>query len=100
VELGIHKEGFDFLGCRFQKIRSHFKQRTWGNYFRTGNASRQFCSIDRYVWERLLRLKQRRGGNRKRPINPREWLHQRFVAELGLHQLLGTIRYPGGVHAA
>jgi len=146
VELGIHKEGFDFLGCHFQVMRSHFKGRTylfrwpsqksmkavrekirdrtnrrrragvkdlrdvvrelnpvlrgWGNYFRTGNASRQFCSIDRYVHERLLRLKLRRGGNRKRPVNPREWPHQRFVKELGLHKLLGTIRYPGGAHAA
>jgi len=146
VELGIHKEGFDFLGCHFQKMRSHFKRRTylfrwpsrrsmkavrekiryftdrrrcaglkdlrevvrklnpvlrgWGNYFRTGNASRQFTTLDRYVRDRLLRLKQRRGGNRRKPVNPRDWPHSRFVHELGLHQLLGTIRYPGGVHAA
>jgi group II intron reverse transcriptase/maturase len=145
VELGIHKEGFDFLGCHFQKMRSHFKRRTylfrwpsrrslkavrekirgitdrrrcagvkdlrdvirrlnpvlrgWGNYFRTGNASRQFCSIDRYVGERLLRLKLRKGGNRTKPVHPREWPHTRFVGELGLHRLLGTIRYPGGAHA-
>lgn len=146
VELGIHKEGFDFLGCHFQKMRSHFKRRTylfrwpsrksmksirtkirdltdrrrragvkdlrevirelnpvlrgWGTYFRTGNASRQFTTMDQYVWWRLLRLKLRRGGNRKRPINPKAWPHRRFVDELGLHQLHGTIRYPGYVHAA
>jgi hypothetical protein len=29
VELGIHKEGFDFLGCHFQRMRSHFKRRTY-----------------------------------------------------------------------
>jgi len=145
VELGIHKEGFDFLGCHFQKVRSHFKRRTylfrwpsqrslkavrekirritdrrrctgvkdlrdvirrlnpvlrgWGNYFRTGNASRQFGCMDRYVGKRLLRLKLRKGGNRKKPVNPRAWPHTRFVEELGLYRLLGTIRYPGGAHA-
>lgn len=146
VELGIHKEGFDFLGCHFQKMRSHFKRRTylfrwpsqrsmksvrekirdltnrrhragvkdlrdvirelnpvlrgWGNYFRTGNASRQFNTIDGYVRFRLLRLKMRRGGDRRTPVRPKDWPHVRFVNELGLHKLLGTIRYPGGVHAA
>jgi hypothetical protein len=29
----------------------------------------------------------------------REWSHRRFVEEHGLYQLLGTIRYPGAVHA-
>ncbi len=110
VELGIRKEGFDFLGCHFQLMRSHFKGRTylfrwpsqrslkavrakirdltdrrrcagvkdlrdvirrmnpvlrgWGNYFRTGNASRQFTAIDRYARDRLVRLKRRKGGQR------------------------------------
>jgi len=145
VELGIHKEGFDFLGCHFRKIRSHFKGRIylfrwptrrsmnalrmkirdltnrcrcaglkdfrvlirqlntvlrgWGNYFGTGNASRHFNAIDAYVWARLIRLKQQRGGDRRKPVNPKDWPHRRFVDELGLYKLLGTIRYPGGVHA-
>ena len=47
----------------------------------------------------------RRGGQRRwrpggRPFNPREWPHRRLVEEHGLYQLLGTIRYPGGTHAA
>lgn len=146
VELGIRKEGFDFLGCHFQLMRSHFKRRTylfrwpsrkslnavrakirdltdrrrnagvkdlrevirrlnpllrgWGNYFRTGNASRQFRAIDWYVAERLYRLKARNGGQRAKPVRMKDWPHERFVAELGLYRLLGTIRYPGGVHAA
>ena len=146
VGLGIRKEGFDFLGCRFQLMRSHFKGRTylfrwpsrksmksvraklrdltdrrrnagvkdlrdvirrlnpvlrgWGNYFRTGNASRQFNALDRYVRERLLRLKQSWGGPRTKPVHQKAWPHARFVDELGLHKLLGTICYPGGVHAA
>jgi hypothetical protein len=40
------------------------------------------------------------GGDRAKPVNPTEWPHVRFVDELGLHKLLGTICYPGGVHAA
>jgi group II intron reverse transcriptase/maturase len=146
VELGIRKEGFDFLGCRFQLMRSHFKGRTylfrwpsrksmksvrakirtitdgrrnagvkdlrdvirwlnpvlrgWGNYFRTGNASRHFRAIDWYVADRLYRLKAQKGGDRRKPVRKRDWPHERFVDELGLYRLLGTIRYPGGAHAA
>lgn len=74
--------------------------RGWGNYFRTGNASIKFQQVDRYVRERLLRLMSRRGGDRAKPVRWKEWPHERFVKELGLHRLLGTIRYPGGVHAA
>lgn len=73
--------------------------RGWGNYFRTGHASIKFNQIDRYVRDRLLRLKQRRGGDRAKPVVWMEWPHARLVADLGLHRLLGTIRYPGGVHA-
>jgi len=80
--------------------------RGWGNYFRTGNASIQFRSIDRYVTECLHRLLRRRRCHqgRKRNQRPvlwrRDWPHERFVRDFGLHQLLGTIRYPGASHAA
>lgn len=151
VELGLGKDGFEFLGCYLRIVRSHFKRRTylfrwpsqramkairakvhdltacrrwagmkdirevirvlnpvlrgWGGYFRTGNASEKFNRIDRYVRERLLRLLARRGGQRHwkpggRPFRYSDWPHRRFVTEHGLYQLLGTIRYPGGVHAA
>ena len=145
VELGLGKEGFDFLGCHLRIVRSHFKGRNylfrwpsrramksirakvhdltsrrrwaglkdireviaeinpilrgWGNYFRTGNASGKFQAVDRYVRERLLRLLTRRGGQRRadaRRLRPTQWPHRRFVNEHGLHQLLGTICYPGG----
>jgi group II intron reverse transcriptase/maturase len=150
VELGLGKDGFEFLGCYLRIVRSHFKRRTylfrwpsqramkairakihastdrrrwagmkdvrevirvlnpvlrgWGGYFRTGNASDKFNQIDRYVRERLLCLLSRRGGDRRwkpdgRPFWRSAWPHRRFVAEHGLYQLLGTIRYPGGVHA-
>ena len=36
---------------------------SWGNYFRTGNASIKFQQIDSYVWWRLHRfMVKRRGG--------------------------------------
>lgn len=145
VELGVGKEGFDFLGCHFRIVRSVFKHREylfrwpsaramnairnrvreltnrrrwaglrdlrdvvaelnpvlrgWGNYFRTGNASRQFTSLDRFVTSRLVRLIGQRANWKHRPFYHRHWPHRRFVEHFGLHQLLGTIRYPGGAHA-
>ena len=73
--------------------------RGWGNYFRTGNASIKFQQVDGYVRFRLVGLLAQRGGRRRRRFNPREWPHKRFVEDHGLYQLLGTIRYPRGVHA-
>jgi group II intron reverse transcriptase/maturase len=145
VELGVGKEGFDFLGCHFRIVRSHFRGkcylfrwpssramnavrqriraetfrrrwaglrdirdviavlnpvlRGWGNYFRTGNASRQFVTLDRYVTSRLVRLIAQREGWKHRPFHHRDWTHTRFVSDFGLYKLLGTIRYPGGAHA-
>lgn len=80
--------------------------RGWCNYFRTGNASRHFQSIDRYVVERLhallcrRRCHQGRGRHRRRVLWYTNWPHERFVREHGLHKLLGTIRHPGSPHAA
>jgi group II intron reverse transcriptase/maturase len=80
--------------------------RGWGAYFRTGNASRHFQNIDRYVTNRLVRLLRRRRchqgrGRNARPVRwRRDWTHKRLVTDFGLHKLLGTIRYPGASHAA
>lgn len=76
--------------------------RGWGNYFRTGNASGKFNAVDRYVHRRLLRLLERRGGQRRwkpggRVLRRSEWPHRRLVNDHGLYQLLGTTRYPGSV---
>ena len=151
VELGVGKEGFEFLGCHLRVVQSRFKGRRylfrwpsqramkavrakirdltdarrwawikdirevirvlnpvlrgWGGYFRTGNASAKFNQLDSYVRMRLVRLLRRRGGQRRwrpdgRTFDSAAWSHGRFVTEHGLYQLLGTIRYPGGVHAA
>jgi group II intron reverse transcriptase/maturase len=79
--------------------------RGWGNYFRTGNATAKFTSLDRYVAERLKGLLRKHGGQRGvRPngngFRYRDWPHERFVREHGLHKLLGTIRYPERTNAA
>jgi group II intron reverse transcriptase/maturase len=73
--------------------------RGWGNYFRTGNASAKFQQIDRYVHQRLVRLIGGRKGWKHRPFAIRDWPLTRFVEDFGLHRLVGTIRYPGKVHA-
>lgn len=146
VQIGLGRDGFEFLGCYLRIVKSHFKGRTylfrwpsvksmrkvrtriceltdrrrragmkdvddvigdlnpvlrgWGNYFRTGNASKQFTAIDYCVWRRITRLlaklRRRRGASlgsswaRMR----REWPMSR-LREHGLHKLLGTIQYPG-----
>ena len=66
--------------------------RGWGNYFRTGNADREFNKIDRYVRQRVLQWQRRRGGQRTR-FRYERWPRERLYG-LGLHRLPGTIRYP------
>jgi group II intron reverse transcriptase/maturase len=65
--------------------------RGWGNYFRTGNADREFNKMDGYVVQRLRRWQYRRGGQRptKRPKFTWEQLYG-----MGLHRLMGTVKYP------
>jgi len=68
--------------------------RGWGGYFATGNASAKFNQVDSYVWMRLRKLMRRRKGRNLRAGEMRRWTRQAFH-ELGLHKLLGTVRYPG-----
>jgi group II intron reverse transcriptase/maturase len=65
--------------------------RGWGNYFRTGNANREFNKMDHFVWQSLRRWHYRCGGQRatKRPSFTSDQLHG-----MGLHRLMGTVRYP------
>ena len=65
----------------------------WGNYFRTGNASRRFNQLDSYVWRRLQHLRVKRKGRNLRPGEAKSWSCDYFW-NLGLHRLRGTIRYP------
>jgi group II intron reverse transcriptase/maturase len=68
--------------------------RGWGNYFRTGNAARQFCSIDSYVARRLRTLRRHRKGRHVRRAELVSWTRECFES-LGLHRLRGSISYPG-----
>ena len=72
----------------------------WGNYFKTGNASKQFNQIDYYVWRRIIRMLGKQRGFHGHRLAWRV-AHQRRAWPLdklrarGLHKLLGTIQYPG-----
>ena len=68
--------------------------RGWGGYFATGNASTKFNQVDGYVWARLRKLMRRRRGRNLKAGEMRRWTRQAFH-KLGLHKLLGTVRYPG-----
>jgi hypothetical protein len=67
--------------------------RGWGNYFRTGNAARQFNAIDGYVVRRLRSLRIKRKGRHLRPGEMGNWDRDYFEA-FGLHRLRGTVQYP------
>lgn len=67
--------------------------RGWGGYFRTGNATYKFISLDRYVVWRLKRLLIKQRGRNLRPGQLNLWTPTWFHDQ-GLHQLMGTIRYP------
>lgn len=67
--------------------------RGWGNYFRSGNANK-FTEIDRHVAWRLERLLVKRKGRNLRAGEAAHWTPD-WLWDLGLHQLMGTIRYPG-----
>ncbi|MEZ5356836.1 MAG: group II intron maturase-specific domain-containing protein [Bryobacteraceae bacterium] len=51
--------------------------RGWGNYFRTGNADREFNRMDRFVFRSPRRWQYGRGGQRPTKREP-------FTGELGL----------------
>lgn len=67
--------------------------RGWGNYFRTGNAARQFLSVDDYVVGRLRALRLARKGRHLRAGQSREWTREYFE-HLGLCRLRGSVCYP------
>jgi group II intron reverse transcriptase/maturase len=68
--------------------------RGWGNYFATGNATSKFNQVDRYAWTRLRKLVRARKGRNLKAREMGRWTRLAFHS-LGLHKLLGTIRYPG-----
>jgi len=67
--------------------------RGWGNFFRTGKAADTFVTMDRYVVWRLKRLLIKKRGRNLRAGQADRWTRTWFHDQ-GLHQLMGTIRYP------
>jgi RNA-directed DNA polymerase len=67
--------------------------RGWGNYFRTGNAARQFGSLDSFVARRLRALRCKRKGRNLTAGEAECWTRESFE-RLGLHRLRGTVCYP------
>jgi RNA-directed DNA polymerase len=65
--------------------------RGWGNYFRTGNADREFNQMDHYVVKRLRRWQYRRGGPRATKRAPFTGTQ---LYRMGLHKLMGTVQDP------
>jgi RNA-directed DNA polymerase len=65
--------------------------RGWGNYFRDGNSSRQFAAIDSYVHLRLAMLASTKHGLPGRTWTTR--FNYAWFSRLGVHRLVGTIRY-------
>jgi RNA-directed DNA polymerase len=72
--------------------------RGWGQYFRTGNASRQFNAVDSYVVRRLRSLRIKRKGRHLGPGEILRW-NRDYFETVGLHRLRGTIRYPAQTSA-
>ena len=66
--------------------------RGWCNYFRTGNADRKFNQIDSYVFRRITRWLNRRGGQRSHFL-VKKWSSERLFG-MGLYRLQGTVCYP------
>jgi len=67
--------------------------RGWGNYFATGNAAEKFVQVDRYVAWRLKRLQIKKRGRNLHAGQADQWTPAWF-RDQGLHQLMGTVRYP------
>ena len=87
-----------FVGYSLEKAVQRLNPvlRGWGNYFRYGNSSRKFTTVDSYVHMRLARLASMKHG-----LSHRNWAKgNRFDLEwlsgLGVYRLTGTVRRPGG----
>jgi RNA-directed DNA polymerase len=68
--------------------------RGWGTYFRTGNSTRKFDQLDRYVFWRLRRLLIIKRGRNLHAGVADAWTSDWFHQQQGLFRLGGTIRYP------
>ena len=66
--------------------------RGWINYFRSGNAYRQFVQIQRYVWERIARFECKRRKRTAPYRNPK--YDKKWYQSLKIEKLVGITQYP------
>ncbi len=66
--------------------------RGWANYFRSGNANKQFAQIQKYVWGRIARFECKR-RKRTAPYRNPKYDYQ-WYQSLGIERLVGTTKYP------
>jgi RNA-directed DNA polymerase len=87
--------GRNMVGMELNAVieRLNLFQRGWGNFFRTGNATNKFVTMDRFVAWRLKRLLIKKRGRNLRAGQADRWTRTWFHDQ-GLHKLMGTIRYP------
>ena len=65
--------------------------RGWGNYFRYGNSSRKFNTIDSYVHQRMARLASTKYG-----LHGRNWATRfthGWLTDVGIYRLTRKVRY-------
>jgi RNA-directed DNA polymerase len=65
--------------------------RGWANYYRSGNASKQFAQVERYIWERIALFECKR-RKRTAPYRNPKYDYQWYQA-LGVERLIGTTHY-------
>jgi RNA-directed DNA polymerase len=71
--------------------------RGWGAYFRRGNSAKKFSHIDSYVHPRMATFASTKHG--LRGLNWQRRFNRSWLDTLGVHQLVGTVRY-GTAHAS
>jgi RNA-directed DNA polymerase len=89
------RTGANRVGTRIEWVIEDLNPilRGWGNYFRTGNATKKFVQVDRYVAWRLHRLQVKKRGRNLHAGQADQWTEAWFN-DKGLYRLRGTIRYP------
>jgi RNA-directed DNA polymerase len=73
--------------------------RGWGNYFRYGNSSRKFTTVDSYVHMRLARLASMKYGLKHRNWAKGNRFDLEWLSSLGVYRLTGTVRRREMAHA-
>ena len=84
------KDGIRHIGELVVKLNPIL--RGWANYFRSGNAGKQFAQVEKYVWERLARFECKRRKTNAPYRNPR--YNYLWYQSLGIERLIGTTQYP------